>query len=447
MSLALRGVKVKSADSAETLTWGRRLFPIFIFQGFLWLTLALYAFSPWNWPMRDPGKLYTFVISCHVSLLLGYLAFAHRQPRASAFADKPLKLVNMAVWASLIAIPVSSYARTGNWIPDILGSLANPGQAYLDAHEFAEQGTNAGAHLRILLSPLLIVLFPVGVFYWSHLSRMMKVTVAGIGLAVILISVGTGQRRDIADLLVTLPLMIAASHWAKVTRIKPGTRRFIFLGVLAAIAAFLAYFAYSHVSRVGADTAAYAVNPATQQHPDRDNPILEAIPEDAHPGFLAFANYLTTGYYGLSLSLDREQEHEWMYGVGHSMFLTRNLARFTNNERLETQSLPLIISEKDGFKYGVYWCTAYPYFLNDLGQVGTVALMFAFGALLALTWIDMLGGRSPYAVAMFWLITILIFYLPATNRMLQDGEGVAAFYVWLFIYLRGRKGRKETQLA
>jgi hypothetical protein len=447
MSLALRCATIQAGDSVGTIAWGRRLLPILIIQGYLWLTLALYAFSPWPWPMRDPGKLYGFVIACHAALLFGYLAFAHRPARASAFAERPIKLVQMAIWASLIAIPVASYARTGNWIPDIIGSLANPGQAYFDAHSFAGQGTNAGAYLRILVSPLVVLLFPVAVFYWSHLSRAMKAVVAAIGLAVILVSISTGQRRDIADLLVTLPLVIAASHWAKVTQVQPATRRLIFLTVLAAIAAFLAYFAYSHVSRVGADTAAYAVNPATQQHPNRDNPILRAIPEEAHPGFLAFANYLTTGYYGLSLSLDREQEQEWMYGVGHSMFLTRNVARFTNNEKLEAQSLPLIISEKDGFKYGVYWCTAYPFFLNDLGQLGTIALMFACGALLAITWIDMLSGRSPYAVVMFWLITILIFYLPATNRMLQDGEGVAAFYIWLFVYLRGRMGRKEVRKA
>ena len=128
-----------------------------------------------------------------------------------------------------------------------------------------------------------------------------------------------------------------------------------------------------------------------------------------------------------------------MYGFGHSMFLTRNFSRFSHDDGFEQRSLPYIISEKDGFKYPVYWCTAYPYFLNDLGPIGTIALMFVFGALLAVAWSDVLGGRNPYAVVMFWMLAILAFYLPATNRMLQDGEGVFAFYIWLFVYLRARR--------
>ena len=319
-----------------------------------------------------------------------------------------------------------------------MGSIANPGQAYLDAHLYSEQGTNAGAYLRILLSPLLVALFPLATFYWSRLSRMTRGSVLIGAIGVFLISIATGQRRDIADLLLTLPFITLASHWARVSTLLHRTRRRLLIVGLCIIAAFLTYFAYSHISRVGADTAAYAANPATQQLPERDHFLLDAIPEQGQPGFLALVNYLTTGYYGLSLSLDRPIEP--MYGFGHSMFLTRNFARFTNDESFEQRSLPMKISERDGFKYPVYWCTAYPYFINDLGIGGTILLMFGLGALLALTWTDMLGGRSPYAVVMFWLVTVLLFYLPATNRMLQDGEGVVAFYVWLVAYLRGRIG-------
>ena len=445
MSLVLTQRPASTKERTSTLDWKRRLAPIVIVQAYLWFTLALFAFSPWNWPLRDPGKLYGFVIGSHLALLAGYLCFAHRVPQSSPQSEHPTKLIKMAIWATLLMLPLTSYARTGKWIPNIVGSLTNPGQAYAEAHLFAAHSTNAGAYLRIIASPLLMVTFPLAVFYWSKLDRWTKWAVIVCGLGTVFISLSTGQRRDIADLLVSLPLILVASHWANVTRVKPKTRRRLVLGLLLAMAAFMAYFAYSHVSRVGAETAAYAVNPATQQHPNRNHPVLEMLPEEGHAGFLAFANYLTTGYYGLSLSLDRD--HQSMYGFGHSMFLTRNYERFANDESFGQRSLPVVISEKDGFKYPVYWCTAYPYFLNDLGPWGTIALMFGFGSLLALTWVDMLGGRSPHSIAMFWLMAILIFYLPATNRMLQDGEGVVAFYVWLFVYLRGRKPVKGTVSA
>lgn len=445
MSLVLQKPAVPGMDRAVTIAWGRRLFPMFLIQAYLWMTLGLYAFSPWNWPMRDPGKLYGFVTGCHVALFAGYLCFAHKSPRPSPYANQPTKLVQMAIWASLLVIPITSYARTGRWVPDVIGSMANPGQVYYEAHEFVANNTNVGAYLRILISPLLMMLFPVSVFYWAKFSKLIKWAIVACGLSIVLMSLSTGQRRDIADLIVTLPLILVSSHWANVTRVRPATRRLLTLGLLGVMAAFLTYFAYSHISRVGADTASHAVNPATLQPPDRDNPILKTVPDGLQPGFLAFANYLTTGYYGLSLSLDRE--HQPMYGFGHSIFLTRNYERFANDDTFEHRSLPFIISEKDGFKYTVYWCTAYPYFINDLGVGGTILMMFGIGALLALCWIDMLSGRSPFAVAMFGLLALLIFYLPATNRMLQDGEGVAAFYIWLFIYLRGRTTSRRNLSA
>lgn len=434
-----------STEQKTTISWGRRLAPILVVQVYLWLTLGFYALSLWNWPMRDPGKLYGFVIGCHLALFAGYLCFAHRSPVSSPYAAQPTKLVQIGIWVTLAVLPLTCYARTGNWIPNVMGSLANPGKAYYDAHEFVANYTNIGAYLRILVSPLLMMFFPVAVFYWARLRRSVKYAVVGCAVSGVVMSLTTGQRRDIADLLVTLPLIVAASHWANVTRITQRTRRLLTLGMLSTMALFLAYFAYSHISRVGADAAAYAVNPATLQYPERTNPVLQAIPDEFQPGFLAFANYMTTGYYGLSLSLDRERQP--MYGFGHSIFLTRNYQRFANNEAFEQRSLPVVISEKDGFKYTVYWCTAYPYFLNDLGIWGTFALMFAIGSLFALSWIDTLSGRSPYGVVMFWLLAILIFYLPATNRMLQDGEGVAAFYIWLFSYLRSRALSRRTASA
>ncbi|MBX3119934.1 MAG: hypothetical protein KF784_12780 [Fimbriimonadaceae bacterium] len=418
------------------ISWGKRLFPLFLLQVHLWLSLALYAFGPWHWPMRDPQKLFGFVIACHVALAAGYFAVAHCRPRALSIRWRGTTLVYWGIVASLLVLPITCYARTGHWMPDLASAIADPGEAYLQAHLYTANSSNAAAYVRVLLSPLLVMLFPMAAFYWNRLSGMMRIAVVVLAIWVVLLSIATGQRRDIADLIVTIPFICIASHWARITSISRAARTIMVTLLIALIGAFLTYFTYSHISRVGANTATYAANPATQQLPDRDNPILGTIPDDARPGFLAFANYLTTGYYGLSLSLDREQKP--MYGMGHSMFLTRNYERFTGDKSFAKRSLPVQISDKDGFKYPVYWCTAYPYMINDLGTIGTVLLMFGVGVLFALTWIDTLGGKNPFAIVLFWLLAIFLFYLPATNRMLQDGEGVIAFYVWLVLYLYHR---------
>jgi hypothetical protein len=431
-----------------THSWGRRLAPIIVIQIFLWLTLALFAFGPWQWPLRNPGQLYLFVCGAHLALLFGYLSAAHRSPKESPSAWSAQRLVRWSLWATVLILPITSYARTGHWIPDVMGGLLNPGKAYMELHQ-AEEASNAGSYLRILAAPLLAILFPLAFYLGRSLPMRIRIVTITAVVVVLLMALATGQRRDMADLLVTTPFIILASHWAGVCKLSRKTIYALAVSGLLAIVLFIAYFAYSHISRVGADTASYGANPVTRQMPDLNSPVLAAIPDDMKPGGVALVNYLTTGYYGLGLAMDRDVEP--MYGAGHSMFLTRNFQRLTNDPGFENRSLPIQISDKDGFKYPVFWCTAYPYFANDLGFLGTVIMLFFIGRALATSWIDALGGKNPYAVVMCSLLLTFVFYLPATNRMLQDGEGVATFYVWLLIWglsrIRSRSGAPALQPA
>jgi hypothetical protein len=419
-----------------TITWAKRLAPIIIVQAFLWMTLAAFAFGPWEWPMREPMKLYGFVFAAHLALLAGYLCGAHRSPTDGTRTLDFKRVFAWSLAASLVVLPITGYAKTGQWIPDLVGAVTNPGAAYGESHAYLQQTTNPGSYLRILLAPLLVALVPIGVFFWSRLRRIERFGLVAVGLAVVLLSVSTGQRRDIADLFFIVCLVALGSHWAGVTR---WSRRGATIGAVAcslAALAFVAYFIVSHVSRVGEQTAGYGYNPVTRAAPDPESPIVNAVPEVARPGYLGLMHYFTTGYYGLSLSLDREVRP--MYGLGHSMFLTRNWERVTKDAGFEQRSLPVQISQKDGFRYPVQWCTAYPYFANDLGFVGTVLMLFAVGWMFALAWMDVLGGKSLGGLVAFTLIATLLFYLPATNRMLQDGEGVVAFYVWICVWLVSR---------
>ena len=426
------------------LTWGRRLAPIIFIQAFLWLTFILFAFGPWRWPLRNMSELWLFIGGAHISILIGYLSVVHKAPSTSVNMKlDPERLLKTSLWITLVILPFTCYARTGHWIPDIIGSLKDSGKAYAEAHQFTENSSNFASYLRIIASPWLVILFPLGFYFRRQLSTGYWLLLLGSMVAVILMSIATGQRRDMADIMVTIPFIVAASHIAGKSRMKQKTIMAGLAVILVSIVAFTAYFTYSHVSRVGKQTAAYGANPATRLLPDLDNGILQAFPEDIQPGMLGLINYLATGYYGLGLSMDRPNEP--MYGMGHSMFITRNFERLINDNSFESKSLPVQISDKDGFRYPVLWCTAYPYFANDLGFVGTVLMLFFIGRGLASTWIDILGGRNPSAVVFFSLLMIFVFYLPATNRMLQDGEGVVSFYSWLVIYLASRFVLRPTK--
>ncbi len=422
------------------MTWPRRLLPIILVQLFMWLTLLMYAYGPWQWPMRDPVRFYAFLFACHIAILVGYVGAAHRAPSPLLGNPSVERVIRTSLWVTLAILPVTCYARTGHWIPDIVGGLRDPGRAYSEAIAFQDSGAaNFGGYVRIVAGPWLVALMPLAAFSWGHLSWPTRVLTLFVMLVVVLMSLATGKRGEIADMMLIVPFLLAASHWAGITRF---SRRTIVTGIGFLTVAFVAltgFFVYSHVSRVGEDRATRGANAATYQLPDFNSPLLRVIPEGAQPGFLAVANYATTGYYGLSLAMDREVKPMW--GMGHSMFLTRNVVKLANLPDFEKRSLPVQISDYDGFTYPVLWCTAYPYIANDVGWLGTILVMFVLGRLFALTWIDTLGGENYISIVLFSLLALIIFYLPASVRVLQDGDGVIAFDFWLVLWLFYRRGR------
>ena len=144
----------------STHGWPRRLAPLVVSQAFLWITLGLFAFGPWDWPLRNPLALYAFVIGAHVALAIGYLSVCHRAPSAVSRPCDPNRLVRISLWINLAVLPITSYSRTGQWVPDIVGGLLNPGAAYEKAHIYTESGSNAASYVGIKHSPALVIQLP-----------------------------------------------------------------------------------------------------------------------------------------------------------------------------------------------------------------------------------------------------------------------------------------------
>lgn len=423
--------------------WFKRLFPLLLLEAYLTVTVLLFAFGPYDYPIRHPNELYGFLIGVQVALAVGYLLVAHARPKVVSASPTRMVIGGLVVLGALF--PLVSYGRTGNWIPDVVGGFNDPGNAYRMAHEFADRGGNAGTYLRILLAPALAMAFPLGVFYWSALGRASRIALVLLWVGTLLISVATGQRRDFADLLIFAPLLGFATNWAGATRYRPQTLLAIALAAVAGLVLLAVYFVYSHSKRVGEEAAQAAVHVRLRTPPDPENFVLQALPPSLRPGAVGLMFYTSGGYYGLSLAMGREFKP--MYGAGHSMFLTRNVSKVLKDPTFERRSYPVQISDRDGITYPVYWSTAYPFFASDVTFAGVVLLAGIFGSLFGLSWVDVLGGRNPFAVVFFAHMAILLFYLPATNRMLQDGDSLLTFYFWLGAWLLYRHPPMRRSLA
>jgi len=150
-------------------------------------------------------------------------------------------------------------------------------------------------------------------------------------------------------------------------------------------------------------------------------------------GATALASYVGQGYYGLSLSL--QEPFVWCYGVGHSVFYSWVAGKVTGTDYKEIldRSYPRRIDRDFGWSADIKWASIYPYLASDVSFLGVPIVMYFFGRLLALTWIDSLG-KNPFAVIVFSLTAITIFYASGNAQVFQDPDTVNVFYFYLVMW-------------
>src|SRR5258708_38058009 len=153
------------------ISLGIRLLPILFFFVYLNFTVFLFAFGPWPWPVKDGLKLYVFLAFAHFALLGGFLSAAFGQPGKYYGKWKIESLVKASLVVTLLLLIPTSLARTGKLLPDIVFGLTNPGAAYSSSILWRSHWTvfTSVEYIRILIGPLLFLLFPLTLYYWQML--------------------------------------------------------------------------------------------------------------------------------------------------------------------------------------------------------------------------------------------------------------------------------------
>jgi hypothetical protein len=162
---------------------------------------------------------------------------------------------------------------------------------------------------------------------------------------------------------------------------------------------------------------------------------------EAEIGADGLAAYLTQGYFAVYLSL--HEPFVPCYGVGHSVFLQRQVSRVTGNPRFLDCAYPLRI-QSSGWRATGFWATIYPWIASDVTFPGTVLAVLLIGWLAGRVWLDVLGGENVPAVAMLGQILLLLYYFPAHNKVMHSGEGVFAFSVLLAVWVVSRQTRSAV---
>ena len=302
----------------------------------------------------------------------------------------------------------------------------------------------------MLLAPALAFGVPLGVFYWRTLSLMTRALFIVSVVGTIALSVAMGANAGAGHWAITFPWLVLAGHVSGVQRIS--ARGWMVTGIILACSGPLlgALFTATMVHRRGSPAylgymeivKAHLGNspPSAEDHAAMRPPPALAARSAVRIGAEGLAVYLTQGYYAVYLSL----QHPFVpcYGAGNSMFLQRQVARVTGHDEILECAYPARLDKTGAFATR-YWTTIYPWIASDVSFPGTVLVVLAIGWLSGRVWLDVLGGRNPAAVALFGQILLMLYYVPAHNKIMQTGEGLSAFATILGVWLVSRRRTED----
>jgi hypothetical protein len=391
------------------------------------------------WPIKNNFELYTFLFFSQVALAAGYVIGALRRPRKYYWRWSYKELLTLSLFLNLLLLLPTSWSRTGSWIPNVVEGIRNPGIVYYLANARQAEGGNAIEYLRILLGPLLVLYFPLAIFYWQKIGRKQKFLVILIVLWTAATWIAIGTNKGLADYVLLIPWIFLSSFLAKEFRPAKGTKIAFFVFAAVFLIGFFFFFTAGNMQRTGGGVF-YMETPNVAAN--EDHPLIKSAPNNIKVGITALSAYISQGYYGLSLSM--QKPFLPMFGVGNSFFFYRNAARLLQNPDIEYRPYPARL-EKDGWSASGNWSSIYPWIASDVSFPGAIFVVFIIGYLFARSWLETVASGNPFAVVLYTQFSLMLFYFSANNQVLQTGEGSVAFISILIVWALSRRRIRHSE--
>jgi hypothetical protein len=246
----------------------------------------------------------------------------------------------------------------------------------------------------------------LGLYYFFQFDRFRQFLIVSFMLSTLLFYVvGSGKQKQLGDVLIYL-FAIAALKYG--VRRKPIKLKWIVLGTTVAIVGIMIFVAVlaQRYSVLGVDIDNINQRVNNRLYFDTNHPIFKIFGMDYGLNLSMFLSYLSQGYYGLGLAL----ETDW-----HCTLLIQ-------------------VANSTGWDESK-WHTVFTHFATDFTFPGTAILFGYFAYVYARAWAAAIKYENPFAILVFSLLTIGVFFMPANNQLLHSPGGLFTAIVVSGLYL------------
>lgn len=480
--------------------------PLFLIELYLGMTLLLYQFGPIPWKTENKALFWTLIACYHVAFIVGYVLFANKfqiSKQSVILSSKITDLFLRFFWIFLLICTIASLinyrnlTKSSGWIPthvlsDFISGLKNPGLQYYLKFDYnsgaAFQGNKLITGILALSSFLFSSMVPICVFLWNRLKIGYRVYFLVLVIFQLATYVGIGTNKGIFELLFlfagALFIDFCLNH-ENGFRNNFYQKRFLIVVTVGLIIFSVWFFTYGLITRVGSvedyvnhqaapeittqapvsesipettveitQKSETSTVPDTRSQQEKKEQSLQNITDDnkknnngfMKSAFYGLTEYVTQGYYGMSLSLD--EPFTSTYGIGNSAFLRSN---FKTLFGIDVTSRTYQAKISDQWDADMKWHSFYSYMANDISFYGVILLMFVIGAFLAVSWKDAIWGKNLISQCLLPLFIIMFLYMPANNQIFSVMQSCCAFleltFFWALVrMILLRKQRKGESL-
>ena len=461
--------------------------PLIICGGFYLTTILLFKFGPFEWGIKNEGQLYSFLSATLIALILGYIFGTKIKLKKKKIKININNIMYVSFILYLISYVLNCYATTGKFYPDIIRGIFDSGTAYRASHS-----VNASVYyITILLAPLTSLIVPLLFIYGKGLNTKSKI----MGCITIILSIAIGVAQGVINAYaisafqISMFLLIYLFSNIKKIKVKK-----ILIIITTIIMLFLSFFIYykivmknrllwdsrqeNNVTEQKVKNKKEELNKKTEkdnkktekenkktekenketmdemfnesaefitQSKIKDKYFYSFLPDALESNINHMVSYITHGYKGLSLALQKDFTSS--YGLGNSDFVRHNLLKIIGHTENEEEIIHRTYMHKvmdDGWSTGTVWVTFFVYPASDIGFPMTVILVFFIGLVFSLSWKDSLESKNIFASSLFIYLCMIICFFCANNVYMQNGGSFLSIVFASILWIITRKVGKEV---
>lgn len=460
--------------------------PLIICGGFYLTTILLFKFGPFEWGIKNEGQLYSFLSATLIALILGYIFGTKIKLKKKKIKININNIMYVSFILYLISYVLNCYATTGKFYPDIIRGIFDSGTAYRASHS-----VNASVYyITILLAPLTSLIVPLLFIYGKGLNTKSKI----MGCITIILSIAIGVAQGVINAYAIsafqISMFLLIYLFSNIKKIKTKKILQIIVTIIMLFSSFFIYYKTVMKNRLIWD--AKAENNTTEQIKGKENDknkekIIEKkdkdhnkkdakktddktmdnmfnesaefitqskikdkyfysfLPDALESNINHMVSYITHGYKGLSLALQKDFTSS--YGLGNSDFVRHNLLKIIGHTENEEEIIHRTYMHKvmdDGWSTGTVWVTFFVYPASDIGFPMTVILVFFIGLVFSLSWKDSLESKNIFASSLFIYLCMIICFFCANNVYMQNGGSFLSIVFASILWIITRKVGKEV---